>query len=191
MKNGEVCGTSGVEGVFMEKMQEEELPPSFGNVYEAPPRDLSWRQILEQRHDTLERLRYFDEDISNTETVPPAHHRPEKIPEHIKNLVNKRAVYQGKLLQLDAELQMRPALAAGCLCFMLVGCPVGIWCSRSDYLSAFITGFLPVVFVYYPLLLAGVNLAKEGRFIPDACIWAADGLMGLVGIVLFWRLLKN
>ena len=92
---------------------------------------------------------------------------------------------------MDAELQMRPALSFGCLCFVLVGCPVGIWFSRSDYLSAFITCFLPIVFVYYPLMLCGTNLAKEGKFDPVVTVWAADGVMALVGLLLFRRLLRN
>ena len=69
--------------------------------------------------------------------------------------------------------------------------PVGIWLSRSDYLSAFITCFLPIVFLYYPLVLCGTNLAKEGRFVPALDIWAADAVMAVIGVVLFWRLLRN
>ena len=66
------------------------------------------------------------------------------------------------LASIDAERHMRPALALGCLCFALVGCPVGIWFSKSDYLSAFITCFLPIVIVYYPLMLCGINMARSG-----------------------------
>ena len=86
---------------------------------------------------------------------------------------------------------MRPALAFGCLGFVLIGCPVGIWFSRSDYLSAFITCFLPIVFLYYPLMLCGTNYAKEGKFILAADIWAADALVALVGVILFSKLLRN
>ena len=66
---------------------------------------------------------------------------------------------------------MRPALSLGCLFFILVGCPVGIWFSRSDYLSAFITCFLPIVFVYYPLMLCGTGMAKEGRYNMIPLVW--------------------
>ena len=70
---------------------------------------------------------------------------------------------------------MRPALALGCLCFVLVGCPVGIWFSRSDYLSSFITCFLPIIVVYYPLMLCGINLAKSGKMLTALAIWPANG----------------
>src|SRR5205823_11595883 len=99
---------------------------------------------------------------------------------------------RAELLSLEVEMHMRPAVGLGCLCFVLVGCPVGIWFSRSDYLSAFITCFLPIVFVYYPLLLCGLNLAKGSMRIPLAVsIWTADGLIALVALGLFRRLLRN
>ena len=78
----------------------------------------------------------------------------------------------------------RPALAIGCLCFVLVGCPVGIWISRSDYLSAFITCFLPIVVFYYPLLLCGISLSKTGRVEPVLALWTPNLLMAVIAIPL-------
>jgi lipopolysaccharide export system permease protein len=68
---------------------------------------------------------------------------------------------------------------------------VGIWLSRSDYLSAFISCFLPIVFVYYPMVLCGTNLAKQGRAPAEIALWAADGLMAMCAVALFSRLLRN
>jgi lipopolysaccharide export system permease protein len=86
---------------------------------------------------------------------------------------------------------MRPALSLGCLCFVLVGCPVGIWFGRSDYLSAFITCFLPIVSIYYPLMFCGTNFAKEGKFPPSVAVWAADALLVLVGLAFAIRLARR
>jgi lipopolysaccharide export system permease protein len=86
---------------------------------------------------------------------------------------------------------MRPALSLGCLCFILVGCPVGIWFSRSDYLSSFITCFLPIVFIYYPLLLCGTGMARDGKLPPGPLVYGADIVVGMMGVMLFWKLLKN
>jgi lipopolysaccharide export system permease protein len=90
----------------------------------------------------------------------------------------------------ETEIQMRPALAFGCLCFVLIGCPVGIWASRSDYLSVFIICFLPTMFLYYPLLLASLNLAKDGK-VPPWSAWGADVVAFLVALVLIKRLMKR
>ena len=86
---------------------------------------------------------------------------------------------------------MRPALAFGCLCFALVGCPIGIWFSKSDYLSAFITCFLPIVIVYYPLMFCLFDLSRNGRIPAWMGIYNADALMLLAGSLLFRRLART
>jgi lipopolysaccharide export system permease protein len=106
----------------------------------------------------------------------------------LNNEKNRRKV---EITSLDAELLMRPALSFGCFFFVLVGCPVGIWFGKSDYLSAFITSFLPNVFLYYPLYLCGTNLAKQGKVPLLAGIWAANAVIALIGLALFKRLTKN
>ena len=95
------------------------------------------------------------------------------------------------LRHAQAEIQLRPALSFGCLCFVLIGCPVGIWASRSDYLSTFVICFLPAVFVYYPLLLAGGNLAKDGKAPMELAIWSADAILGLASLFLIWKLMRR
>lgn len=99
--------------------------------------------------------------------------------------------HQNLVYAIDAEFHLRPALTLGCLCFVLVGCPVGVWFSKSDYLSAFITCFLPIVTLYYPLLLCGINFAKTATVPPVLAIWPANTLMLLIAWALFWRLLRN
>jgi lipopolysaccharide export system permease protein len=86
---------------------------------------------------------------------------------------------------------MRPTLALGCLCFALLGGPVGIWFSKSDYLSAFVTCFLPIVTVYYPVLFCMINVARIGRFPPWMGMYNANLLLLAVGVVLFRRLQRT
>ena len=62
---------------------------------------------------------------------------------------------------------MRIALACGSFFFVLLGAPVGILFARRDFLSAFITCFVPIIILYYPLMLLGVNLGKDGHAQPD------------------------
>ena len=95
------------------------------------------------------------------------------------------------LLNIDSEFQIRPALAFGCLCFVLIGAPVGIWASRADYLSVFMVCFLPTVFVYYPLMMSGTKFAKDGRFDALPAIWAANAILFTIATALIWRLTKR
>jgi lipopolysaccharide export system permease protein len=92
---------------------------------------------------------------------------------------------------LRAEVHARPALAASCLVFALVGCPVGIWANRSDYLSTFVICFLPTLVIYYPLLLAGSDLGKSGRVPMGLGCWLADIVLAHVAVFLIWRFLRR
>jgi lipopolysaccharide export system permease protein len=105
--------------------------------------------------------------------------------------VNKVNEVERMIRQIDVEKQFRPALAVGCLCFVLIGCPVGIWASRADYLSTFVVCFLPTIFIYYPLVLCGTNLAKDGKVPVPVGVWAADVLLAMGALVLIWRLLRR
>src|SRR5207253_2197933 len=96
-----------------------------------------------------------------------------------------QAQLQQRLRNIEAELHMRPALSCGCFFFVLVGCPVGIWFSRSDYLSAFITCFLPIVFIYYPLQLCSTNFAKNGTIHPGLALWVANTVVAVIALALF------
>jgi lipopolysaccharide export system permease protein len=193
MRHGEVYSESGTDsGSFEEKIWE--LPLSSSNLNATGPRKpraLSWWELFDQRHEQRTKLAQLDEQIDKTSQYLVQAVFPGTLPKHLENLQTSRQHHLLELYGLDAEIQMRPALALGCFCFILVGCPVGIWFSKSDYLSAFITCFLPIVFLYYPMLLCGTNLAKAGTLPAAGAIWAADAAMGLIGLALFRKLLKN
>ncbi len=116
---------------------------------------------------------------------------PESLPQHRRNLIEMEAQLQRNLGGIDLELYMRPVISFGCLCFVLVGCPVGIWFSKRDYLSAFITCFLPIVVVYYPLLLCGINLTRNNRLHPAVNLWFCNALLLLFAGYMLRRLVRN
>lgn len=96
-----------------------------------------------------------------------------------------------QIRSVEYEYHIRPALAVGCLCFAVIGCPVGLFANRADYLSTFVVCFLPTVFVYYPLLLSGGGLAKEGKLPMTVGVWAANVIIGLAAVVLTFRLIRR
>lgn len=96
-----------------------------------------------------------------------------------------------QIRNVEAEYHMRPALAFGCLVFALIGCPVGIWANRADYLSTFVVCFLPTIIVYYPLLLAGSNMGKEGKVPMFVGVWMANAIIGSLALLLIYRLLRR
>jgi len=152
---------------------------------------MTWNEILQRRKEVEREADAYDARIAQAESQLANPGPDASVPVHLGNLKAEKRQRTLEINSLSTELQMRPALSFGCLCFVLVGCPVGIWFSRSDYLSAFITCFLPIVFLYYPLLLCTTNFAKQGQVPPVLSLWAANTVMVLIALVLFRKLLRN
>ena len=150
---------------------------------------MTWEELVSREAELEEEIEHWRVLVAKMEARAGGGGREQG--KHLLNLKDKlrQTVKQRRLHYV--ERLMRLALSAGCLCFVLVGCPIGIWLSRSDYLSSFITCFLPIVLAYYPVMLCVTNLAKDGRFEPALIIWVADALVAAFGLGLFWRLLKN
>jgi lipopolysaccharide export system permease protein len=172
------------------------LPDSiFGKDYKNRPSALTYPE-LDERLDEIEAeltmTRQKAEDVRANPPGPAASAKEKgDYVEHLK-ASEFQVEHVGRMLRhAQAERQMRPALAAGCLCFVLIGCPVGIWASRSDYLSTFVICFLPTVFIYYPLLLCGTNLAKDGKAPMTLSIWSADIMLGVASLFLITKLMRR
>jgi lipopolysaccharide export system permease protein len=186
-----VAGEKDFSGNLKSKRFFGELPPNFIKDEELRSGDLPYPEVLQRRDQLAERMRQTDAEIERL-TAQGAATGPKEgrqLLEHYNDVV--RIQVQPQLWAMNAELHARPAMALGCLCFVAVGCPVGIWFSRSDFLSSFVTCFLPTVFLYYPLLLCGNNLARDGKLPPALTIWAADAVMALIALVMTWRLLRR
>jgi lipopolysaccharide export system permease protein len=86
---------------------------------------------------------------------------------------------------LETEWHLRISMAFGSLLFVILGAPVGILFARRDFLSAFMTCFLPIIGFYYPLMLLGSNMSREGILGPCYSLWLGNGLLALLaGFVL-------
>ncbi len=79
--------------------------------------------------------------------------------------------------ELNTEWHLRVSMAFGSLLFVMVGAPIGIRFARRDFLSAFMTCFLPIIAIYYPLMLGGVNMSKEGQLAPYMSLWLGNLLL--------------
>ncbi|HEV3262987.1 MAG TPA: LptF/LptG family permease [Gemmataceae bacterium] len=182
MRDGEVLSEK-KRGYFQQNIWPVPLPPDFGVEPRPRPRALSWQDILARRREVCAEKARLE-----SRRQAQRHQAGQRAPE-LKHLRNQIRARQQEIDSLDTELHMRPALSFGCLCFVLVGCPIGVWFSRSDYLSAFITCFLPIVFLYYPVLLCTTNYARQGY--TGFVIWSANAAMVVIGMVLFRQLLKH
>jgi lipopolysaccharide export system permease protein len=188
---GVTLGAGGATSNFNSTKFEINLPDNFLKDSIVRARDLTWVQLDERRAELLQEIEETEQEI--VEKTPFIGHpnAPPDLPLNVAQLRVKQKMARQQIQYVYVEKLMRPALSLGCLCFILVGCPIGIWFSRGDYLSAFITCFLPIVIVYYPLMLCDTNLAKEARLNEVALVFGADAIVGMIGLGLFRRLLRN
>jgi lipopolysaccharide export system permease protein len=189
MRHGAVFGNDVEKGyaVFEDKEWRVDLP-SFMEKHIPRPSDLVWPELMAKRRDLGADIQSKAQELEQKSKIHVTTEHHAKVIEHLGYTL-KQLVLQ--LNAVNAEIHMRPALSFGCLFFVLVGCAVGIWFGRSDYLSAFITCFLPIVIVYYPTLLCFTNLAKDGRLPPGPALWAANGVLAVAAPILFWRLARH
>lgn len=101
---------------------------------------------------------------------------------HMKSVSVDYAYWDGEMAKAQTERYMRSAQAFGPLMFVLIGAPVGILFARRDFLSAFMTCFLPIVLLYYPMLLLGVNLGKEQILHPMYSMWMGNAVLAAIGL---------
>jgi lipopolysaccharide export LptBFGC system permease protein LptF len=110
---------------------------------------------------------------------------PQPADQYTRDL-NKRRV-----TNIWLEIHQRFSLASSCFAFMLIGVPLGILARRAHMLSAFFMGCLPVMLVYYPVLLTGQSMAIQGAITPMAACWTPAVLLAAMGAALLgWLFMK-
>jgi lipopolysaccharide export system permease protein len=60
---------------------------------------------------------------------------------------------------------------------------------NADMLTSFFLCFLPILLVYYPLLMYGLDRAKAGEINPYV-VWLANAILLLWGLWLLRRVLR-
>src|SRR5690606_1132547 len=63
--------------------------------------------------------------------------------------------------KLYTEIHSRLALACSCFFFALVGRPYAIQQGRRQFLTSFALCFVPILVVYYPIVLVTMTLGKD------------------------------
>lgn len=91
--------------------------------------------------------------------------------------------------RLLTEPHRRWSNGFSCLFFVWAGAPLAIRLRNSDFLTSFFLCFLPILIVYYPLLILGANGAKDGA-VPPECVWAGNVLLLLWGGWLLRRVIR-
>ncbi len=97
----------------------------------------------------------------------------------IREAKNQHAVASERLAKLQTEPWRRWASGFSCFCFVWLGIPLSIWYRTADYWYTFGVAFLPLLLIYYPLFMLGLEQAKDGGW-PPYSVWL--GNVVLIGI---------
>jgi lipopolysaccharide export system permease protein len=96
---------------------------------------------------------------------------------------------EGQLSRFYTEPPRRWANGFSCLFFVLIGAPMAIRLRNSDVFTSFFACFLPILVVYYPLLIYGVDQAKDGN-LPTYSVWMGNVILAVWGIWLMRRVVR-
>ena len=99
------------------------------------------------------------------------------------------AMERGQLCRLWTEPYRRWSAGFSCLFFVWVGVPMAIWLRNRDFLTSFFLCFLPILIVYYPLMIYGVDGAKGGT-IPPYAVWAGNVILLVWGAYLLRKVVR-
>jgi lipopolysaccharide export system permease protein len=109
--------------------------------------------------------------------------------DHWKSVLQCREYQQVRLHRLMLEPYRCSSAGFSCLFFVIVGAPMAIRLRKSDFLTVFFLCFLPILVVYYPLLIYGIDGAKSGS-IPPQAVWMGNLLLLLWGLWLLKRVIR-
>jgi lipopolysaccharide export system permease protein len=192
MRLCQVIQGNGTVGFMQSRLWAIELPSELnGKFTKARSTDMTWDELSVFQEQWVQKRQSLSQDIDRHLFAIHLGQAPPHFPEYVREKCIERKNLDNQIFMLECEYHMRPTLALGCLCFALLGGPVGIWFSKSDYLSAFVTCFLPIVTVYYPVLFCMINVSRISKLPPWLGMYNANLLLLVVGLVLFRRLQKT
>lgn len=110
---------------------------------------------------------------------------------NFQNYEPRRQHHSERYNRLRTEKHSRVALACGCFFFVWLGSPFSIMQGRRQFLTNFILCFIPVLLVYYPVVLLMMDLGKNAVVNPMWGLWIGNGLLFLAGWFVLRKVLQH
>lgn len=106
------------------------------------------------------------------------------------NIAREITDRQHKVYRLRTETYRRWSNGFTCLCFALVGMPVAMLWRHADWLTNFFVCFLPILSIYYPLLMLGEELSTSGAM-PPITFWMGNVVLTIPAVILLRWIIQH
>jgi lipopolysaccharide export system permease protein len=104
-----------------------------------------------------------------------------------KNIITSKArnveYTERETEKYEVEIYKKYAIPAACIVFILIGAPLGVMVRKGGFGVAASISLL-FFLIYWAFLIGGEKLAERGFFSPFIGMWAANFLLGFLGILL-------
>lgn len=96
----------------------------------------------------------------------------------------------GEINKYSVEIQKKWSIPVACLIFIILGAPLGVMTRKGGFgMAASISLFF--FLIYWTFLVGGEKLADRNMVSPFIGMWAANFVMGALGIYLFYKSAKE
>lgn len=186
------CHISAPGGATMWVEHRQEMFPLHPNSTPPNARDLSI-QALQKEMNVVSRTRTTDDQrrvIANVFALTLGefpHLGDPASGAKLGEAITRRERYH----KLNTEIHNRYAMACSCFFFVLVGSPFSILQARRQFLTNFFLCFVPILLVYYPVVLLFVTLSKGAEVDPLWAMWIANGILLIAGGVILRKVLQH
>lgn len=105
-------------------------------------------------------------------------------PDLIKNVL-------GEMNLLRTEIYNRFAMSVSGFFVVLLGTPFAILMAKRQFLTSFLFCFLPILTIYYPIVVVTQNMSKSGYGDPIWTSWIANGVLLIAAIYNIRLVMRN
>jgi lipopolysaccharide export system permease protein len=104
----------------------------------------------------------------------------------LRTLKTQADSYRRRIRSLSVETHKKIAISFACAIFVFIGIPIGVRTREGSAGGGLVVSILFFA-VYYAFLSAGEKLADRGYVSPPLSMWAANIVLGAIGMYLFVR----
>jgi lipopolysaccharide export system permease protein len=189
LHNGSAVG-SGVEASFRGTVERVVSLSRSGESDSRKPSRMALRDIPQAIEDQLERIDQHQQTLAARAAFQLAAGDVAALtgPTWRRN-ETQLSRQRKEVFRLKTEPHRRWAAGFSCLCFVAVGAPLAVLRRFGEFWTTFFLCFLPILIVYYPLLMVSIDRAKTGA-LPPQIVWMGNLVLLLWSFWLMRRVLR-